>query len=80
MFLENGVSLEELPLSKRHRDYCLDWLQQHNKIDKESYLKESDDIDFEKIDFSNYPVCVYKRSKLWVEYDSSVDAYLLWRS
>jgi hypothetical protein len=33
IFLENGISIEELPLSERHRNYCLDWLRQHGKIE-----------------------------------------------
>lgn len=63
VFLENGVSLEELPLSANHRKFCLEWLRQHKKSSKK----------IKSCDFSNYPAKVYRRSELWTDYDASND-------
>lgn len=70
VFLENGVSLEELPLSMNHRKYCLEWLRQYKKCPEKD----------RSCDFSNYPPKVHKRAELWTDYDASNDAYLVWCS
>lgn len=82
IFLENGVSLEELPMSEEHLQYCLTWL---NKRETKSSvtafdLRKEVKSAIDSFDFASYPSRVYKRSELWTNYDASADSYLVWRS
>ncbi len=66
IFLENGVSLEELPLSEEHKNFCLAWLKKRENPNKAT------------LDFDSYPPKVFKRAELWTDYDAYNDASTVW--
>lgn len=45
IFLENGVSIEELPLSEDHRRFCEKWIKQHSVCTAEVPLNFAEGIE-----------------------------------